>query len=400
LSRPARDKFKLKVMKKNIVKMFIIPGALLTASCLSSCLKEEAFPLYGDEKFAPVSYNWALTADSLQDKTYSTYLSANGKYFKENNSGATTFHYWPNAHALDVLVDGYIRTNNDIYKQRMKSLLNGIRETNGNKLQNDFYDDMEWLALSTLRSYEATQDVDYLNAAKVLWTDIKTGRNTFQGDGIGWNKSRLYFKNTPANAPAIIFAARLYRLEKNAADLQIAKELYQWLKGKLVEPGTGVVWDGVNYNNDGVITKNKYTYNPGTYIGAGLELYKVTNDITYLNDAVRTANTTITDLELSPGGILKDEGQGDGGLFKGIMVRYLTLLAQEPAVSKADRDAYISFLKFNATTLYTQGIGRPSLMISPNWKAMPGTNTDLTTQLSGMMLLEAAATLNKQGLIK
>ncbi|WP_158828584.1 glycoside hydrolase family 76 protein [Mucilaginibacter lacusdianchii] len=384
-------------MKRNITKVLILSGGLLSSTMMTSCLKDKAFPLYDDKPVAPISYSWALTADSIQDKTYTSYLSANGKYFKENNVDKTTFHYWPNAHMLDVLVDAYLRTKNDVYKQRMLSLLNGIKESNGNKLPNDFYDDMEWLALSSLRSFEATNDNTYLDAANVLWTDIKTGRNDIQGDGIGWNKSRTYFKNTPANAPAIIFAARLYRLQKNAADLQIAKELYTWLKGKLVDPSSGIVWDGVNYNNDGAITTNKYTYNQGVFIGAGLELYKVTNDVNYLNDAVRTANATMKDLDLSPGGILRDEGQGDGGLFKGILVRYMTLLAQEPAVSKTDKDAMINYLKFNATTLYSQGISRPQLLINSNWKSKPGASVDLTTQLSGMMMIEAAATLNKQG---
>jgi predicted alpha-1,6-mannanase (GH76 family) len=384
-------------MKSNIIKMFALSGTLLAASVMTSCLKDKAFPLYGDQPVAPISYNWALTADSLQENTYNAYLSSNGKYFKKDNASDATFNYWPNAHMLDVLVDGYLRTKNDVYKQRMLSLINGIKETNGNKFPNDFYDDMEWLALSSLRSFEATNDNTYLNAATTLWTDIKTGRNNIQGDGIGWNKSRLYFKNTPANAPAIIFAARLYRIQQNPADLQIAKELYTWLKGKLVDPSNSIVWDGVNYNNDGAFAKNKYTYNQGVFVGAGLELYKVTNDVNYLNDAVRTAKAAINDLELTPGGILKDEGQGDGGLFKGILIRYFTLLVQEPAVQKADKDAILNFLKFNATTLYTQGIGRPSLLINSNWRTKPGATIDLTTQLSGMMMIEAAATLNKQG---
>jgi predicted alpha-1,6-mannanase (GH76 family) len=384
-------------MKRNIIKMLILSGGLLTSSVMTSCLKDKAIPLYDDKPVAPISYNWALTADSLQEKTYSAYLSANGKYFKRNNTSSTTFDYWPNAHMLDVLVDGYLRTKNDVYKQRMLALINGIKETNGTQFPNNFYDDMEWLALSSLRSYEATNDNTYLNAATILWTDIKTGRNNTQGDGIGWNKSELSYKNTPANAPAIIFAARLYRLQQNAADLQTAKDLYTWLKSKLMDPTSGIVWDGINKNNSNAVDKNKFTYNQGVFVGAALELYKVTQDVNYLNDAVRTAKATISDLDMVPGGILRDEGQGDGGLFKGILVRYFTLLAQEPAIQKADKDAIVNFLKFNATTLYTQGIGRPSLLINSNWKSKPGESIDLTTQLSGMMMIEAAAALNKQG---
>ena len=89
------------------------------------------------------------------------------------------------------------------------------------------------------------------------------------------------YKNTPANAPAIIFAARLYRLQKNEADLTLAKSLYTWLKSKLVDP-SGIVWDGINSKGDGQLDKNKFTYNQGTFIGAALEMYNVTNDASYL----------------------------------------------------------------------------------------------------------------------
>jgi predicted alpha-1,6-mannanase (GH76 family) len=65
---------------------------------------------------------------------------------------------------------------------------------------------------------------------------------------------------------------------------------------------------------------------------------------------------------------LKSEGDGDGGLFKGILVRYLTLLTLKEDVAAADRDAYTKFLKYNAETLFTKGINRPELMVSPDWK--------------------------------
>ncbi|TKC09877.1 glycosyl hydrolase family 76 [Pedobacter polaris] len=379
---------------KNTKIGIVLFGVASAITLLSSCLKDESFPLYPGKEVVTVNYNWSLTADSLQDKLTSSYLSANGKYYKADNAGSTVFNYWPNAHVMDVLNDGFVRTKNDVYKQRMVSLLAGIRETNGNTLSNNFYDDMEWLSLSTLRAYQTTGDVNFLNAAKVLWTDIKTGRNNIQGDGIAWRKTQLYYKNTPANAPAIIFAARLYQLEKDAADLQIAKELYTWLKGKLIDPASGIAWDGVNANQNGEIDKNLYTYNQGVFVGAGLELYKATGEIAYLNDAMRTANATMKNLSLSPGGLLKNEGQGDGGLFKGILVRYFTLLVQEPVLYKTDKDALVTFLKFNAQTLYTQGIARPALSINSDWKSKPSASADLTTQLSGMMMLEAASTLN------
>jgi predicted alpha-1,6-mannanase (GH76 family) len=311
-----------------IITQYIQKGAFaaLVPLMLTSCLKDKPFPLYPNNKTATVDYKYAATADSLQEKTYSTYLSANGNYFIQNNAGNTNYNYWPQAHTLDIFTDAFLRTKNEIYKQRMKSLLNGTRITNGNKYQNEYYDDMEWLALASLRAYNATNDNDYLDAANILWTDIKTGQNSNQGGGIAWRKSQLDYKNTPANAPAIIFACRLYALKKNDADLTLAKSLYTWLSATLVDPSSGIIWDGINGDHDGQISKNKFTYNQGVYMGAALELYHVTNNADYLADAVRNAKATINDTDISPGGLLKSEGQGDGGLFKGILVRYLTLL--------------------------------------------------------------------------
>lgn len=383
-------------MRKSIFRL--IATGLVAGAIFTSCEKE-VFPLYNDEIIV-TTYNYAGLADSLQKQSYTTFLSANGKYFIQDNQGNNTFNYWPNAHVLDVLTDAYLRTTDQVYVQRMKSLLDGIKAQNNGGFPNDFYDDMGWLALSSLRAYEVTKDDAYVQATNILWADMKKGITNVQGGGMGWSKGKPNFKNTPANGPAIILAARLYRLQNKAEDLQTAKSLYTWLKSTLVEPGTFVIWDGINYDGTGQLSKNKYTYNVGLFIGAGLELYKTTKEAGYLTDAVKTASTLINDVELSPGGILKDEGQGDGGLFKGILVRYLTLLINEPDLPAADRSKFVNFMKYNAQTLYKQGISRPALMISPGWNKAPQAQTDLTTQLSGIMLIESAAQLTKSGILK
>jgi hypothetical protein len=40
------------------------------------------------------------------------------------------------------------------------------------------------------------------------------------------------------------------------------------------------------------------------------------------------------------------------------------------------------------------------MMISPDWTILPSGNTDLTTQLSGVMMIEAAASLKAKSLIQ
>ncbi|WP_207421803.1 glycoside hydrolase family 76 protein [Desertivirga brevis] len=379
---------------RSLISLVAITGITI----VSSCSMDKGSPLY-DGSIIKINYTWEKTADSVQESTYNTYLSANTKYFKQDNTGNEQFHYWWNAHVMDVFVDGYLRTSDDAYKTKMKFLLNGLRETNRGSYFNDYYDDMEWLALSTLRAYKATGDNDYLNAANLLWTDIKTGINAEQGGGLAWRKTQLNYKNTPANAPAIILACRLYETQKRAEDLQTAQSLYTWLRNTLVDPVSGQVWDGINSKGNGAIDKNVYTYNQGTFVGAALELYMNTGNNMYLVDAVRTANNILTDPNVSPGGLLKNENQSDGGLFKGILVRYLTLLALEPGVRETDRANYTRFLKYNAETFFTKALSRPGMLASPNWSKMPEASVDLSTQLSGLMLLESAALLKRQGKI-
>lgn len=394
----------MRTKMKSITYPTLILSTLFIGLALSSCSKKSDLAANPPPTAPPVAtpfvYNYASLADSIQAATYSTFKSVNGNYFIQNNTGNISFNYWPNAHMLDVLTDGYQRTKSTVYSQRMKVLLNGIKTANGGSYANEYYDDMGWLANASLRDYNITNDVDYLNVAQFLYTEIKGASNNTAGGGIAWRRSQLYYKNIPSTGNMAILAARFYKLQNKAEDLTLAKTLYNWMKANLVDPATGVVLDGINRNQDGKVDTWVFTYNQGLFIGSAVELYNATKDPAYLQDAILTANNTIADPRLNVNGLFKDEGQGDGGLFKGIAVRYLTLLAEVPDLDEASRAKYVNFLQKNAQTLYTRGIARPSLMISSNWAAVPSGSTDLTTQLSGEMLIEAAAKLAAEGKIK
>jgi predicted alpha-1,6-mannanase (GH76 family) len=257
---------------------------------------------------------------------------------------------------------------------------------------------MDWNALAMLRAYNATNDVKFKSATDEVWTNIKTGWNEIMGGGIAWKKSQMYYKNTPANAPAAILAARLYQQFNNQSDLDWSKKIYTWLRDSLYNPGSGWVFDGINSNNDG--KKNttwKFTYNQGTFIGAALELYKITGEQRYLSDAINAANFTLSDGTLTnfTDNLLRDEGNGDGGLFKGVFVRYFTQLILTPNLPTNDKQRYVNFLKFNAETLWRQGTDKSNILFGSYWKNKPTSSTDLTTHLSGAMLIEAAALLKK-----
>ncbi len=383
-------------MKLNMIKRFIsmaLTGAFL---CLTGC-KEDVTALYGEKPSTPTEYTWAKTADTLQKKLQDDYW--NGTHYRANANDNSSLNYWWQAHALDVLADGYERTGNDEYTAKMRTLLSGIKAKNPDKkgsYENNFYDDMGWLALASLRAYELTKGEEYLNAITVLWKEIQKGITDSQGGGVSWSKGKPEFKNTPATAPAIILACRLYRIHKSETDKDIALKLYKWLKKTLVDTNTGVVWDGINADGKGALEKAIYTYNQGVFIGAAHEMYKLTKDVSYLEDATKTALNVLTDDKVARGGILKNENQGDGGLFKGILVRYMTLFIKDENVKQETREKLAKFLLFNAQTAFTQAISRPDMYINSDWSTKPGGAIDLSTQLSGMMLIEAAARLDKK----
>ena len=345
-------------------------------------------------------YDWNKIADSSTTALISGYWDASGGYFSQNNQGNVNFNYWPQAHSLDVLVDAWMRTQSATYTGYMSQWYTGVPAKNGGSFLGQYYDDMGWNALAMLRTFDATSDTRWKDAVETVWANIQTGWNTTEGGGIAWQKNELYYKNTPANGPACILAARLYEQFSNPSDLTWAQQIYNWEKTTLVDPGTGLVYDGINGTNDGQLdVTDRFTYNQGLFIGAALEMYNITGQTLYLDDAIKTANYTISDPILSPSGLLRDEGQGDGGLFKGVFVRYFVQLILNKNLDAGTRNKYILFLKNNAQTLWLQGTARPGIFYGNNWSAAPTGETDLTTELSGAILMEGMALLVKNKLL-
>lgn len=371
---------------------------LLAMVCLS-CLQYEKDEAVPSEVVKPYVFEWDAIADSATSMGLNENFWNAQKFYTNASPSDNNFNYWPQAHALDVLIDAYVRTNEANYKTYMNDWFEGVKIKNGNTFLNHFYDDMEWNALAMLRAYKATNEEKWLNESVTVWNDIKGGWNETMGGGIAWKKDQLYYKNTPANAPACILAARLYRQRGLQEDLDWAKKIYTWQKKTLVNATSGLVYDGINSNNDGKLQDDpgwKFAYNQGTFIGAALELYAITKQAVYLQDAVKTANNMIADGVMSPNGIMRNGDNGDGGLFNGIGVRYLALLVQSGGLTSTVRENYIAYLKRNAETLWLKGTDHGNVIFNSSWTSMPGSTGYLNPQLSGCMLMEAMAVLESK----
>lgn len=381
------------------VMILVTLTALITAGC--GKIKDE----YIDRS---IKYNidWSRAADSSSTALANIYWNSTKHHFNDDNLGVISqYDYWPEAHGLDVLVDAYQRTNSDIYKQRIYDFYEGVKAKNGGGFYNNYYDDMGWHGLAHLRALEVTGDLRYEESARQLWENITAGWNEDDGGGIPWNhenNDQGKSKGIPSNGPAAIIAARRWQKYKEAEivnghnDLEWLSKIYSWMKENRVVQQSGRVFENINDKN------GDWTYNAGTYMGAAIEYYKITGNKVYLNDAIKTADWTTSTLVNSNNKVLSDwaeQENHDVNLFKGIFVRYLTELIRTKDLPESSRKRYINFLKNSAQILWTNGTAKnPVVLFGYHWWEAPiSGKAGLRAELSGCMLMESLALLNKEG---
>lgn len=315
------------------------------------------------------------------------------------------WHYWWQAHLLDCLVDAQLRDPQPDRLNRIKRQVRSHRLRNGGSWCNDYYDDMAWLALALERAGRLG-GVDHRRALRKLTHQLVSAWAPEDGGGIPWRKQDQFF-NAPANAPAGIFLARYGRLTR-------AVQMADWIDTTLIDPQTHLVFDGIRA---GSLVRAQYTYCQGAVLGLETELAVRTGDPRH---AVRVHRlVAAVDAQLAPGGVLRGAGGGDGGLFGGITARYLALVATalpgDTAADRTARDTAGGLVLSSAKSAwdYRQSVaGLP--LFGPFWDraaGLPGPDgaaagfvdgavtesempeRDLSVQLSGWMLMEAAHTV-------
>lgn len=323
------------------------------------------------------------------------------------------WHYWWQAHYLDCLVDADRRRSTKGRRKAIVRTVRGIRLRNRGKLvKNRYYDDKAWLALALDRVITAEKvrpkQLDDLEFNLLAGLDSVTGV-------LPWRTDDNFF-NVPANGPAAIMMARTGRLDK-------AREVVDWIFDNLLADN-GLVMDGIRLLVDGPRpTTIAYSYNQGTVLGAALEIAlrlddKPEEQVYYL-EHIRSLVQAIAMHMATPGGVIENpvDGEGDGGLFQGILVRYLADVAvrlpdDSPASVNAKRAAQRLVMN-SAEAMWNHRLEVDGLPIFParwtqdarlphNYSLGPSSlgdalgapripERDLSVQLSGWMLLEAAA---------
>lgn len=395
--------------------------------------------------------NWAERADVAARSV--THLFGQRLYFLPGTHIAATarpsgrienlrrpWHYWWQAHYLDCLVDAGLRELGRAGRQPEKfdggtrpsagqlasRLVTGIRLRNFLTFVNHYYDDMAWLALSTLRLERLAEagrrpsPRRQERIRKSLTLQFDTASTEDLGGGTFWSTKRD-FKNTAATAPVALYYART----GNAAK---AQALLDWLDARLFDPARGLYLDGIRIRSTGetVLEDAIYSYNQGPVLGALLELGGTANleraatvvraVATHLTLPAAEGSTTPAN-ETDPGNtprpadstVLRCEGTGDGGLFTGILTRYLALAATDRRLPQDVRTTAAGLVTGTAGALWSGRrliaageplarhgrAGDPVFSSEPRRPAAetypPGAAVELSTQLQAWLALEAAA---------
>lgn len=323
-----------------------------------------------------------------------------------------TWHYWWQAHLLDCLVDAqqrdpqphrYTEINRQVRSHRLRNNFSWI---------NSYYDDMAWLALALERAARIA-GVERRRALPKLAGQFVKAWAPEDGGGIPWRKSDQFF-NAPANGPAGIFLARY------GDHLKRAEQMGNWIDQTLIDPETHLVFDGIKA---GSLVRAQYTYCQGVVLGLETELAARTAVEIRQRHAARVHRLVAAVHEhMAPAGVLAGAGGGDGGLFAGVTARYLALVATTLPGEEADdvlaRDTARQIVLASAKSAWgnrqtvdglpvfgpfwdrdaqspTAG-GKQAEFVEGAVMASEVAERDLSVQLSGWMLMEAACNVSAE----
>lgn len=265
----------------NLIKASVILDAIYkNYAAPNTNLLRENYPY--DEKYTP------------------DYLAANPGSIKPNEYA----YLWPYSGTLSATVVLYEATKDKAYKKLLdEKIIPGLEKyfdvkrkpfayasyINTAKPFDRFYDDNIWLGIDFTDLYAISKQKKYLDKAQLIWEFVWSGHDEKLGGGIYWCEQKKFSKNTCSNAPAAVFAFKLFGVTKDSGYYFKGKDLYEWTKRNLQDTTDFLYFD--NKALAGKVDTKKYSYNSGQMLQAAVLLYNLTADKTYLNEAEKIANS-------------------------------------------------------------------------------------------------------------
>lgn len=330
------------------------------------------------------------------------------------------WHYWWQAHYLDCLIDAALRRPTTSRQRRISHTIRAMRIRHLRKLTaNRYYDDKAWLALA-LGRLDHVKRMRSPRLTSSLEKDLALGVDSLTG-ALPWRRGETFY-NVPTNGPAAIMFARTGQVDE-------ALTLIEWLRDNLLNEDR-LLADGLRLRMHGPeIIADVHPYCQGVALGACVEVLNRAGinrlgeeQRAQLHVMVRNLVEAIAKELATPQGVLTGAtGGGDGGLFKGILARYLALVAtnlpESSSRDRATRRLAARLVVASAESVWAHRLEVDGLPVfSSDWTAdarlprnsgvlhttrptilagsIQGSDVperDLSVQLSGWMLLEAAA---------
>ena len=221
-----------------------------------------------------------------------------------NRESETTYIYWQQAHAMDVLVYAYERTKDTNpnqaetykrsiglwYKNHANNWYHDSNDATG--FLNTYTDDMCWICLTLLHIADALDDEQYAQTARTVFDSYIAPRGWADGNGFWGLPWKLddRGRNACTNAPGCLVACKLYERYADEYYRQVAIDIYNYQANEMK----------TKLNNDGRVEDPPLTYTQGTFGEACRHLFHITGDDAYMTMATKVIHYLCTSTVYGP----------------------------------------------------------------------------------------------------
>lgn len=339
-------------------------------------------------------------ADSLAQVLIGQFMNTQKGTFwstPKDKDKSSTYIYWQQAHAMDVLVYAYERHANDTVNKtlasRYKTYMRQWYKNHANNysggatgFENPFTDDMCWICLTLLHMTEAMGVEMYATTARRVFDNAIMTRATEDESGLWlpWNTDQGSQPNACTLGPACLIAAKLYEKYGTEKYLEYAEKFYTYMQKHIVK-------------SDGRVEEPPLTYTQGTFAEACRRLYHITKKSIYRRNAQTYIEYVFTSGRCTNGkNILRDEGPSmDQSLFKAVLIPYAVNYVLDDDMSLTSRLKMCKYIQLNANTLWKSldQDSYPAMFCPCDWTKPFDTSTtaSMGAMASGASLMENCA---------
>lgn len=329
-------------MKPTKIFFLLLASFMGTSSILAD--NELAEYITGDYEGKADSLEYCLI-ENFMNKSKGTFWSTPND--KEHSS---TYIYWQQAHALDVVIYAYERYIEEgrtdeaaVYKRYMERWYsNYANNYAGSTFTNPYTDDMAWIGLTIFHLGEALGVERYYRQAKNIYTTIAARKKSDSyGTYLPWNTDAGAKANACTHAPACLLATKLYEYYGTESYLNDAEAYYHYLTK------SGIT------KTDGRVEEPPLTYTQGTLGEALRRLYHITGKTDYKTKSALYIFYAFTSDRCTKNGLLRHEGTSmDQSIFKAVLIPYAVNFVLDEDMVFARRKNVMKYLQTNADALW------------------------------------------------